>query len=248
MVWVPVGSFVMGDTQGQGQVDEIAVHRVEITRPFAISQYEITVREFGRFVKNTGYVTDAEIRNGCFMRGGKDWRTPAVDFSQEDDHPVVCVTWRDVNAYITWLSTQTGKPYRLPTEAEWDYAARAGTDTNYWWGNDIGYDKARCGKCSKEEKETGTVAVGSFQPNSLGLYDTAGNAWEWTASKYDMNYAGLEQNVAESSSTEGKRAIKSGGWLNFPEDLRVSNRGAIPATDRYSTLGFRVVRLKESSQ
>lgn len=242
MVPIPAGSFMMGDMQGYGSVDEKPVHEVKIKESFAIGVTEVTVKEFRMFINNTGYITEAEKGGGCYMRSGKSWKYPAVDFSQEDNHPVVCVSWNDANAYTQWLSQQTGKKYRLPTEAEWEYAARAGNNDDFMWGNDPIADKARCGRCGQDPKMTGTVPVAGFGANAFGLYDTAGNVWEWTASEYAFPYNGLEHDSSTKAENEGRRAIRSGGWLNLSEDLRTSNRGEVSPTDRYSTLGFRVVR------
>jgi formylglycine-generating enzyme required for sulfatase activity len=108
-----------------------------------MGRYEVTVAEFRQFVNATGYRTDAEKQGSCWGEKGYNWRKPPR-FSQTDTHPVVCVSWNDATAYTNWLSEQTGHTYRLPTEAEWEYAARAGTETKYWWGNDIGTNKANC--------------------------------------------------------------------------------------------------------
>ncbi|NOX43561.1 MAG: formylglycine-generating enzyme family protein [Gammaproteobacteria bacterium] len=245
MVRVPAGYFMMGDMQGHGSVDEKPVHEVKIAKPFAIGVVEVTVKEFSAFISNTGFVTEAEREGGCYMRGGKSWKYPASDFSQMQDHPVVCVSWNDANEYAQWLTEQTGKQYRLPTEAEWEYAARAGEEDNYAWGNDVGIANARCDRCGQDSKLTGTYPVSSFKPNDFGLYDMSGNAWEWTASEYTSPYNGQELTVSTKGKKQGKRAIRSGGWLNWPEDLRASNRGEIAPTDRYSTLGFRIVRVVE---
>ncbi len=242
MVRVPAGDFMMGDMQRRGAVDEKPVHEVNIAKSFAIGVVEVTVKEFSVFIRDTGFVTAAESGDGCYMRGGKSWKYPATDFSQMQDHPVVCVSWNDANKYAQWLTEQTGKHYRLPTEAEWEYAARAGEEDNYAWGNDVGIGNARCSRCGQDSKLTGTYPVSSFKPNDFGLYDMSGNAWEWTASEYASPYNGQELAVSAKGVKQGRRVIRSGGWLNWPEDLRVSNRGEIPPTDRYSTLGFRIVR------
>ena len=236
------GQFLMGDLQGNGQVDEVPVHDMTIPQTFAISQYEITVKEFALFVQSSGYKTEAEMKNGCYMRGGRSWKIPAKDFTQEEDHPVVCVSWNDANAYVSWLSQQAGKTYRLPLESEWEYAARGDVDTDYAWGNDVGKARAMCGFCDGKRIETGTVKVGLYEPNAYGVYDMSGNVWEWTSSEYAYPYDGRESEISKFGSTEGKRAIRSGGWLNTAVDLRVSNRGVLGPTDRYSTLGIRVVR------
>jgi formylglycine-generating enzyme required for sulfatase activity len=209
MVWIPAGSFRMGDIHGGGDSDEKPVHEVSINR-FAMSRTEVTVGEFRRFVDATGYKTEAEKGKNCrtYKNGSwgwvKDvnWRNP--NFSQDDNHPVVCVSWTDATAYVEWLSQQTGKQYRLPTEAEWEYAARAGTETTRYWGNEP--DEA-CryanvhDRTSKKENGFGwthhnctdgyakTAPVGSFKPNDLGLFDMLGNVWEWTCSTVANRYS-----------------------------------------------------------
>lgn len=143
MVWIPAGHFQMGDIQGDGDSDEKPVHSVSVKR-FAMGKYEVTVGEFRQFVNATGYQTDAEKGDGCWADKDNDgswervkdanWRKPY--FFQNDEQPVVCVSWNDAQAYTQWLTQQTGKQYRLPTEAEWEYVARAGTTTSRYWGND----------------------------------------------------------------------------------------------------------------
>jgi len=200
MVWIPASSFRMGDIQGGGSSDEQPVHRVSVGR-FAMGQYEVTVGEFKRFVKATGYKTDAEKEGSCWTLGeneGANWRSPR--FSQSDKHPVVCVSWNDGVAYAEWLSQQTGQQYRLPTEAEWEYSARAGTKTNYWWGNEIGSNKANCSNGSCKDSFEYTAPVGSFAPNPFKLYDMLGNVWEWTCSEYESKYSGQEQRCAKNSN------------------------------------------------
>ncbi len=166
----------MGDIQGAGDKDEQPVHPVEIQKPFKVGRYEVTFEEYDRFALATG-------------RGlPNDWRWG------KGRQPVVDVSWDDAVAYAKWLSKQTGKRYRLPTEAEWEYAARAGTETNYWWGNDLIRDMAICDGCGSRWDNKQTAPVGSFKPNALGLYDTAGNVWEWVEDCYHDNFKGAPSN------------------------------------------------------
>lgn len=189
MVVIPAGKFMMGSPEGR--FEDERQHQAMIEKPFAIGRYEVTVGEFKRFVKVTGYQTDAEKRKQCFAESwgwiARSWKKPG--FEQTDDHPVVCVSWNDAMAYTKWLSEQTGKDYRLPTEVEWEYAARSGTTTTYWWGLQASHDYANYGAdkcCSGLTKDRDrwkyTAPVGSFDHNSWGLYDTAGNVSEWTDS------------------------------------------------------------------
>ena len=243
MVVIPAGRFQMGDIQGGGDYDEKPVHWVSVKR-FAMSRYEVTVGEFRRFVNATGYQTEAETGDGCLVqsRGWKkvkaaNWRNPA--FSQLDSHPVVCVSWHDAVAYINWLSQQTGHKYRLLTEAEWEYAARANTKTRYWWGNQIGSNKVNCRRCGDGFEQT--APVGSFEPNLFGLFDMLGNVWEWTCSEYEGNYAGKENQCADNKRV-GYRMIRGGAWNNFPRGVRAAYRGSHLRDSRLNDVGFRVAR------
>jgi formylglycine-generating enzyme required for sulfatase activity len=240
MVWIPAGRFRMGDLHGDGDYDEKPVHDVEIARTFAMSRREITVAEFREFVTATAYVTEAERDGGCMVQGGKSWHEPK--YSQTGDHPVVCVSWNDANAYVRWLAAQTGKAYRLPTEAEWEYAARGGTATRYSWGDDFVPGRANCWGCLPPEMFHWTVPVGSFPPNAFGLFDLEGNVWELTSSEWSGRYEGLDLAPSTHDERGGTRAIRGGGWFNGPPDIRPANRGGVPPTDRYNTMGIRVVR------
>lgn len=141
--------------------------------------------------------------------------------------PVINVSYDEAVAYAQWLSKSTGKHYRLPTEDEWEFAARAGSTTAYWWGNEIGSNNANCNGCGSKWDGKGTAPVGSFKPNAYGLYDTAGNVWEWT------------------SSCQGDcqlRVVRGGSWAYKPDFLRVFVRSWDVATLRYSNIGFRLVQ------
>lgn len=258
MVVVPKGRFIMGDLQGIGKPNEQA-HEVNINQAFAIGKFEVTVSQFRQFVKSTGYVTSAEKGQGCFTYGrsssvqGKawkliertDWSQPS--FEQSDNHPVVCVSWHDAVAYTGWLSEQTGHQYQLPTEAQWEYVARAGTRTHFWWGNDLDNDSAKCtnANCclgtSWIEKQT--LPVGSYQANGFGVHDTAGNVWEWTASNYVEKYNGEEQKLSDISQVDSMRTMRGGSWYNFPSDTRAAKRASNWPQERVSTIGFRVARV-----
>lgn len=240
MAWLPAGNFRMGDLQGDGAFDEIPVHDVAINAPFAMSRFEITVQEFRAFVSATGYVTEAELHGGCMIQGGKSWREPKDP--QTDHHPVVCVSWNDANAYTRWLSEQSGKTYRLPTEAEWEYAARAGTGTRYTWGDSFIEGRANCWGCAPNAASSWTMPVGSFAPNAFGLFDMQGNVWEWTASEWREAYDGTELRITTLDGNSGLRSIRGGGWFNGGLDLRPANRGSTSPNERYNTMGIRVVR------
>jgi len=246
MVMIPAGSFQMGDIQGGGDSDEQPVHWVSVSA-FAMGRYEVTVKEFRQFVNATGYVTDAEKKDGCYVNNagswGKvddaNWRNPY--FSQGDNQPVSCVSWNDATAYIAWLSTQTGQQYRLPTEAEWEYAARAGTETKYWWGNEIGSNQANCYSDYCGDSFEYTSPVGSFAANPFGLYDTVGNLWEWTCSEYESSYKGKEEHC--SNNDAGLFVLRGGSWVDGARRARSANRNWRSRTDRGGDCGFRLARL-----
>jgi formylglycine-generating enzyme required for sulfatase activity/uncharacterized caspase-like protein len=259
MVWIPGGRFKMGDLQGGGDSDEKPVHWVSVS-PFAMGKYELTVGEFQLFVKASGYKTDAEKGDGCWAIKdgswdyvkGANWRNPY--FSQNNTHPVTCISWNDASAYAEWLSRQTGQQYRLPTEAEWEYAARAGTTTSRYWGNNP--DKA-CGYANVADKTAKkkysnwsihnctdgyvyTAPVGRFKPNAFGLFDMIGNLWEWTCSEYESKYTGKEKRCVKSA---GRFAARGASWYYSAWRARSAFRDGDSPTDRIDWLGVRLVRM-----
>ncbi len=264
MISLSTGSFWMGSSQDEaGRAgDEGPRHQAKITKPFAISRYEITVAEFRRFADSTGYRTDAELDGGCFYFAGgwqpapdKDWRAPP-GFDQEPNHPVVCVSFNDAMAYVRWLAQQTGHPYRLPTEAEWEYAARAGSDSSRPWGDDP--DKACAvanvadrtlkqhhpGDWPEHDCSDGyayTAPVGSFGANAFGLHDIIGNVWEWTCSGYSDHYSGVEEQCTVAVQSV-PRVFRGGSWYNFPAWARSATRSAFAPGFRAAILGFRVAK------
>ncbi len=252
MVWIPSGIFRMGNiSSDQTDGDEEPIRSVKMSQPFALAKYETTVAEFRLFVEKTGYRTRAELNDGCIARKvvwheqkEAAWYNPL--FRQKDNHPVVCVSWGDAIAYINWLSQQTEKQYRLPTEAEWEYAARGGTETSYWWGNGNSGDcqQARCRFFFAHWRTVETVPVGSYLANPFGLYDVSGNVWEWVASDYVGFYDGSELVSSNKGLDEGVRVIRGGSWYNFIVDMRSANRGVILPHEAWSTVGFRVARTK----
>jgi formylglycine-generating enzyme required for sulfatase activity len=156
---------------------------------------------------------------------------------------VINVSWDDANAYVTWLSKKTGKPYRLLTEAEYEYATRAGTETPYPWGDDIGKNNANCNGCGSEWDNKQTAPVGSFAPNRFGLYDMVGNVWEWVEDCYHETYNGAPTDgsawITGDCSTH---VVRGGSWNNNPENLRSAFRIRLATVNRVSYLGFRVGR------
>ena len=225
-------------------------HEVTIASPFAVGRYPVTRGQFNAFVAGSGYEPEA---GACVWTGttfehdsNASWRAPG--FAQGDDHPVVCVNWHDAQAYAAWLSRVTGKTYRLPSEAEREYATRAGTTTPFWWGASISPGQARYGggmvyrDCRPDECR-GTASVGGFDPNPWGLYQVHGNVWEWCQDCWHENYDGAPANgSAWTTPDSARRVIRGGSWVLYPELLRAANRLYNPATGRSHDLGFRLAQ------
>ncbi len=258
MVVIPAGSFRMGDLNSGGYDDEKPVHRVTIPRPFAVGKYEVTRGEFSAFVNDTGYGTSG----GCYYWTGsqveksksRNWRSPG--FSQTDRDPVVCVNWDDAKAYVRWLSRKVGKEYRLPSESEWEYMARAGGTAKYPFGDSEGF---LCEYGNGADRSTGfgwknkscsdgygekTAPVGSFKPNNFRVYDTVGNASEWVEDCWHDSYRGAPSG-GDAWTTGGNcrvRVLRGGSWVSDPGDLRSAVRVGITTGNRYDYVGFRVAR------
>jgi formylglycine-generating enzyme required for sulfatase activity len=215
MVFIPAGRFTMGASDAEDVYAERPAHEVEIKR-FAISTHEVTAGEFARFAGR-------QAGNG---------RLPAA-----------FVSWNQALAYTRWLSAQTGKRYRLPSEAEWEYAARAGTTTPYWWGRQLGENNAHCFACESGLDPRKTTQVGRFKPNAFGLYDTAGNVEEWVHDCFHASYQGAPN---DGSVFEGgdcpNRVARGGAFSSGPQGLRVTARNKFPQSSANDGLGFRVVR------
>ncbi len=257
MVVVPAGSFMMGDPEGG--ILETPVHGVTIPQPFAAGVYEVTLGEFAHFVSETGYNTGASCWTieGIELTKRKDrsWRDPG--FRQTDRDPVVCVSWKDAQAYVSWLSRARDNTYRLFTEAEWEYAARSGTRTRYWYGDDIDASQL-CSYGNGAGLETGfswqnkacgdgyerTAPVGSFRANSFGLHDVHGNVWEWVEDCWHDGYAGAPAvgRPWTSGSDCGSRVVRGGSWNLAPKFLRAVNRFRYVDDYQYDYIGFRVAR------
>jgi len=249
MVVLPAGSYRMGSPS----------YEVTIAAPFAIGRHEVTVADFGRFVDETGYSAGSSCRtyeSGEWeSRAGRGWRNPG--FGQSGRHPVACVNWNDAQAYAAWLSRQTGEEYRLPSESEWEYAARAGTATARYWG------EGESGQCrhangadaSTKDRYSGwtvascrdghvhTAPAGSFAANRWGLHDVLGNVWEWTEDCWNGSYAGAP---SDGSAWEygdcARRVWRGGSWYNQPSRLRAVSRYRFTTGYRINYLGFRVAR------
>ncbi len=271
MVVIPAGEFLMGSPESEAgrSDDEGPQHRVLIHKPFALGRYAVTVGEFGRFVQVSGYQTEAERnpeegvrawddRKGEWNRSkGTSWRTPG--FAQDDRHPVVGVSWNDALAYVKWLGEKTARAYRLPSEAEWEYAARAGTTTARFWGDDPNQafryanvaDRSLKGAQPKwpwpiHECDDGyaeTAPVGSFEANAFGLYDMIGNVGEWLQDCWNETYTGAPDDGRPWESGDcGRRVVRGGSWLNQPVLARAAYRNWGEPEVRNDGLGFRLAR------
>ena len=249
MVYIPAGSFRMGDIQGSGWFGgdlEKPIHRVSVGA-FLLGQTEVTVGQFRTFAGTSGYKTEAEQSRGCVTNEkiegdrGKNWRNPG--FNQNAQQPVVCVSWNDAQNYIEWIKTKTGEQYRLPSEAEWEYAVRSGSETDYSWGNSIGNNKANCGGCGSRWDDSQTAPVASFAANAFGLYDMHGNVYEWVQDCWNDSYQGAPIDGSAWLSGDCRmRVLRGGSWLIGPLFLRSASRNSYTTRYRDVISGFRLAR------
>ena len=225
MVVIPAGSFQMGCVSGKDCYNnEKPVREVKIDS-FALSKYEVTFEEYDAF-------TDATGRERADDRGWGRGRRPVIN-----------VSWYDAMAYAEWLSEQTRDRYRLPSEAEWEYAARARTTTQYSWGNEIGRNRANCDGCASVWGSERTALVGSFKANGWGLHDMHGNVDEWVLDCRNDNYEGAPTDGSAWLSGDcSARMVRGGSWLFEPGNLRSANRFNMSPELRLSSFGFRVAR------
>ena len=230
MVVIPAGSFEMGSPESDedGYDDERPAHRVEIGEAFAVGVYEVTFEEW----------------DACVAAGGCAGYRPADQGWGRGGRPVINVSWEDAQAYVEWLSRKTGKQYRLLSEAEWEYAARGGSGTRYWWGDEIGSGRANCAGCGSRWDDKQTAPVRSFRANGYGLYDMHGNVWEWVQ---DCWHGGSYREAptdgdAWKSGNCSRRVMRGGSWLSYPRGLRSAIRSWSVTGDRDNFLGFRVAR------
>ena len=266
MVVIPAGSFVMGAAPGEEDRESITgewrdrsqpAHRVTVPR-FSAGRFEVTRAQYGAFVQAT-----SRASGGCFTWKGDfvfdpalDWRNPG--YAQDDRHPVACVSWEDASAYARWLSQRTGRPYRLLTEAEWEYAARAGSTAERYWG-----EGEHCGHANAADQSTRakvpyaaqwpvascddghgyTAPSGSYAANAFGLHDMLGNLWEWTQDCWNGNYQGAPADGSGRADGEcGMRAVRGGSWEDASASLRAAYRVGSPVVIRVHIRGFRVAR------
>ena len=226
MVVVPSGNFMMGSPEGEKYrgKDEGPQHRVTISKPFAVGKYEVTVGQFEEFANETKHPNN-------------EWRDPG--FEQSANHPVVYVSWNDAQTYADWLSTKTGHNYRLLSEAEWEYVARAGTTTAYHFGLTISGNQVNYGK-----KTSGTIVVGSYPANKFGLHDVHGNVFEWVEDCLHTTYRGAPRDGSAwiSGCEKDERVLRGGSWKSNPRYLRSAYRGWDFVWVRDDYHGFRIAR------
>jgi formylglycine-generating enzyme required for sulfatase activity len=262
LIAVPPGAFTMGSADGEPDRPETPIRRVNIAHRFAIGRTAVTQAQFARFIAAAHYQTS----KGCGIIGAggyhvddaADWRNPGYGRPPRDDEPVVCVSWLDAKAYAHWLSQLTGRRYRLPSEAEWEYVAHAGTTSRYVWGEQADdackhanlYDQAAlqlnmpyaAANCS--DGYVGVAPVASFPPNAFGVYDMIGNVWQWVEDCYLYEYPAWPVDGApvEVLSACPLRSIRGGSWGTRVDRLRPTWRGRDPETRMNILFGFRVAR------
>lgn len=276
MLPLPPGTFTMGVPRGEEEREGVPVdlrgrsepqRRVTISDGLAMQRNAVTRREYAAFVAATGHPTTegcwAFVNTGATYeyqeRPGLTWRAPG--FPQEDDHPVVCVSWEDANAYAAWISSRAGRSYRLPSEAEWEFAARAGTTTSRYWGDaqvsacefgnvadltlamTLNLDRRPQFTFRCNDRFVFTAPVGRFRPNAFGLNDMLGNVWQWMADCVNPSLDGQPgDGAARVTGDCTSRSMRGGSWSHLPWYVRAGNRARGQATDRYTFGGIRLVR------
>ena len=228
MVVIPAGSFRMGCVSGENcDDDELPVHEVTIPEAFAVSVYAVTFAQW----------------DACVLGGGCGGYRPDDEGWGRGTRPVIYVSWDDAQEYVGWLSRQTGEVYRLLSESEWEYVARAGSSTAYSWGNAIGNNRANCDGCGSQWDFSQTAPVGSFQANAFGVHDMHGNVWEWVEDCWNDSYAGAPSDGSAWRSGDcGLRVLRGGSWYLDPWFLRSAGRFGSSSGFRISSDGFRVAR------
>lgn len=222
MVRIPAGSFMMG--QGSHEPESMPAHHVEV-HAFAIGQAPVTVAEW----------------NACLAASGCKF-LPRMRVA-DDRTPVHNLSWEDVGQYMAWLSRTAGHPYRLPSEAEWEYAARGKTSTRYWWGESVGMSLANCSDCGGVQNPYGPLPVDAMAPNPFGLYDMLGGVAQWMADCWFPNYRGAPADATPREAKDCEKRVLRGGSFRSPHDeITVTYRGNYDAPVRYLVNGFRVAR------
>lgn len=223
LVKIPGGRFLMGASKGVGYNSERPQHALSI-RPFYLGRYPVTNAEYGRFLQ-----ASPQAREPAYWSDRR---------CNQSNQPVIGVSWDDAQSFARWAGG------RLPTEAEWEYACRAGTNTKYWWGNEIGENRANCRESGSAWSGKQPSPVGSFEPNPFGLYDTHGNAWEWVQDPWHDNYVGVpdDGSVWEVGGNTGRRVLRGGSWASVSVYLRATYRLGYATDTRDNYLGFRLAR------
>ena len=256
MVLLPSGAARIGSNDGDA--DERPVRELKVAS-FSIGKFEVTRGQFDAFVREAKYNagdTCWTFEEGKSLDRHRSWLNPG--FAQNSNHPVVCVNWKDAQAYVKWLRDKTGKPYRLPSEVEWEYVARAGSISSRYWGDDADQACSNANVMDAHAKKslsgvtwqshdcndgvTATSSAGYFKPNAFGIYDMIGNAAEWVEDCWNPNYedAPLSQ-TAWARGDCSRRVIRGGSWLDRPHHSRIANRDKLLLNSRMDTTGFRVV-------
>ncbi len=227
MIVVPAGEFMMGSPANEKDRydDEGPQHKVTIVKPFAVSRFDVTFADWDACVSVRGC---PQVGHSGFGRGAR---------------PVINVSWDEAQQYVAWFSKMTRRPYRLLNEAEWEYAARAGSTTAYFWGDDIGKENANCSGCGSKWDGRETSPVGSFKPNACGLYDMAGNVWQWVQDCYHDDYDGAPTDgSAWTIDACSRRVVRGGSWGDRPQHLRSAVRDGYSTDLRGNRIGFRLGR------
>jgi formylglycine-generating enzyme required for sulfatase activity len=259
MVAIPAGKFLMGSPAHEaGRFDSEGPQHVVTVKTFALGEYDVTSEEYLDFLRTSRYQPQP-----CNPLLGLGWKVEGRDLayppSQDEPPrwPAVCLSWKDANTYIDWLNARVkaahpvlagrAGPYRLPSEAEWEYAARAGTNIARWWGEEIGTNNADCNGCGSQWDDSILAPVDAFKPNPFGLYGVLGNAWQWTADCWHPSYVGAPTDASVWNEPNCVRHVMRGGaWNNVPIFVRSASRnGAASDSNDYdysSLAGFRVAR------
>ena len=225
MVVIPAGTFAMGSSGASEHTDERPRHNVTVSK-FAISKYEVTFEQYDKFATATGR------------------KLPDNLYLDKKTYPVFNVTWDDAYYYAQWLSKQTGHPYRLPSEAEWEYAAGTGKRSSYWWGYDMKPNMAHCQfGCGSVYDPKKPTTIGDFPPNPFGVYDTTGNVAEWVQDCWHPNY--------NNAPTDGKewvggdcsyRVVRGGSYYSPADSIRTAKRDKFKSDQAYDNIGIRLAR------
>ena len=238
MTSIAVSSFTMGSPHNEpGRQETEGPNSIDIAKAFAIGRFEVTVAEFALFVTEARHVVNSSCTHSGKVNRYATWQSPG--FEQNSRHPVTCVSWYDAKAYTVWLSRKSGKTYRLPSEAEWEFAARGGTTSAYWSGEKINPGQANVGSA-----RDGTIPVGYFGANRLGLADMHGNVGELVADCWnaDLSFTAADGRPQLLSGNCSQRIMRGGGWDSAVANARSASRINVSDTAASTEMGFRVAR------